>query len=642
MKKKAIVLLIMLGMVMQVSAFAMPEIPGTLDRIFTEEHTMYYVNVTDNEIPDITGTGYETLKKATKIYKEGEALTNENTTIIKNTSTGKKYRFVFTNESENLEISNVSIDNSGVLKVEGKIDKEGILKMFIFKPSSDDLDVSYTWDDVDESDMTQTVLDVVEFRAAGEGTQVTYSLPQTAGSGSYGIFITGDNLGKDYYNPGVYYASKSDLDKALEGFNEIAKLEASSENSKKLAAYIKQNSKLLYIDSEYFDKQLSEEAQLKACKEMFDENGYKTVDELQERFYKSVVTAWCTDGKNAEEILAAYKDNGTPKLYKEYCDLKSRTLVNNSIAMAKDNAEFEQIFNRMTSVSMINEAPAPAEIDAIFAKYMQYFGFSQAALDKYQNNKNVSARIMLGRPFTSASEIERIILSTEADKAPSGGGGGGGGGSTSHAGGTTGGNRVYAPEINAELEPDSEIKPADGFVFKDCENYEWAKTAIKHLYDNKIINGKGENHFAPQDNITREEFVKIIVNAFDFMGRSKTVFDDVNSSEWYAEPISTALYVGIINGISDTEFGVGMNITREDMAVIIYRAVNASGMKLDIEIDEKAELADLDTVSDYAAEAVNFLIEKGAINGSEGKFNPKSNATRAEAAQMIYQVIKIR
>ena len=114
MKKKAIVLLIMLAMVWQSSAFAMPNIPGTLDRVFTEEHTMYYVDITGDVIPDITGAEYVTLSKATKLYKEGDALTNENTTTIKNTKTGKRYRFVFTNETETLEVSNVSIDNPGV------------------------------------------------------------------------------------------------------------------------------------------------------------------------------------------------------------------------------------------------------------------------------------------------------------------------------------------------------------------------------------------------------------------------------------------------------------------------------------------------------------------------------------------------
>ena len=78
------------------------------------------------------------------------------------------------------------------------------------------------------------------------------------------------------------------------------------------------------------------------------------------------------------------------------------------------------------------------------------------------------------------------------------------------------------------------------------------------------------------------------------------------------------------------------------MAVIIFRAINKAGLELDIEIDQTAELSDMDEVSEYAKEAVEFLVSKGAIKGSNGKFNPKAYATRAEAAQMIYNVIKIR
>lgn len=645
MKKKIIVLLIMLGMLMQSSALAMPEFPGTLDRIFDEEHTMYYVDIDSDQIPDITGDGYETVSKATKIYEEGEALTVENTTVIRNTQTGKLYRIVFTNNSKTFEVTNSSINDSGVLSIEGKIDGEDVLTMFILKPSEANKDIAYTWDDVDESDMTKTVLDVVEFRATGEGTQVTYQFPSTAGSGAYGVLIVGDNLKEEYYNPAIYYTSKKDLDAALAGLNEIVKLESNDGNAQQLVDYIKQNSRMLYIDPTYFN-QLSDSAQIKACKELFKSDGYEDVIALQKQMYKSIVTAWITDGKDPETILEVYKESSVPALYNEYCGLKTKTIVNEAIAKATDSAELETIFNKLTTVEMINEAPAPEEINTILKAQMQYLGFSQEVIDKYEENENIATKLMFARPFSSAEDIEEVITEAQSEN-PSGNGstgstGGSTGGST-HSGGTTSsGSGIKAPVTNFSPEPDSEIKPEDKFVFSDCDNYEWAKTAIKHLYDNGIISGKDDTHFFPQDNITREEFVKIIVKAFDFIGSSDMTFTDVDTEEWYAEPISIALSTGIINGISDTEFGIGRNITREDMATIIYRAVQAANLELDIEIDEVAELTDLDTVSDYAKEAVEFLISKGAINGSDGKFNPKAYATRAEAAQMVYQVVKIR
>jgi len=161
------------------------------------------------------------------------------------------------------------------------------------------------------------------------------------------------------------------------------------------------------------------------------------------------------------------------------------------------------------------------------------------------------------------------------------------------------------------------------------------------MYINKIISGKSENKFAPADKVKREEFVKIIVNSFELTETAEITFEDVGD-EWFREYIERGFAGGIITGLNGQKFGVGENITREDMAVIIYRAVTETGLELDIEISEKAELSDLAEVSDYAKEAVEFLISKGAINGSEGKFKPKEFASRAEAAQMIYNVIKIR
>ena len=186
------------------------------------------------------------------------------------------------------------------------------------------------------------------------------------------------------------------------------------------------------------------------------------------------------------------------------------------------------------------------------------------------------------------------------------------------------------PEINNDL------------PFDDIDDVKWAYAAIEHLYDNKILNGKSENKFAPNDYVKREEFVKLLVNAFELSGSDSIDFDDVEENAWYSEFVKTAFKNEIIKGISENKFGVGENITREDMAVMIYRAVNVVGLELDIIVENKAELNDLDNVSDYAKEAVDFMIGKGAIKGTAGMFKPKSFATRAETAQMLYNIIKIR
>ena len=279
--------------------------------------------------------------------------------MIRNTDTGKRYRIAFTNNINRLEVTAVSINNRGVLNVEGKVERDEILKLFILKPTEADNDTSYTWDDVDQSDMTGTVLDVVEFRASGEGRQVSHQFPDTAVSGAYGVLIVGDDLEENYYSPSIFYTSKRDLENAFDGLNVIVKKPVNDSNARELSNYIDANGRMLYVDTTYFD-QLSDQSKIMACKELFKSEGYADMDDFRNTLGKSIVTAWSREGKSPEEILDAYKDT-VPALYKEYCGLKTKTLVNAAVKKAGSSEEFETLFNRMTTVEMVNEAPAPAE-----------------------------------------------------------------------------------------------------------------------------------------------------------------------------------------------------------------------------------------------------------------------------------------
>ena len=111
-------------------------------------------------------------------------------------------------------------------------------------------------------------------------------------------------------------------------------------------------------------------------------------------------------------------------------------------------------------------------------------------------------------------------------------------------------------------------------------------------------------------------------------------FSDVNKEEWYYPYIASGVKLGWIQGISETLFGVGSPLTRQDMAVLIERA---SGIESGI---SQALFSDDNLISDYAKEAVYRLRNKGIINGDdENRFNPKSFATRAEAAKIIYEMM---
>jgi hypothetical protein len=168
----------------------------------------------------------------------------------------------------------------------------------------------------------------------------------------------------------------------------------------------------------------------------------------------------------------------------------------------------------------------------------------------------------------------------------------------------------------------------------------WADEAVSALKKLGVINGKTNTEFAPEDNVTREEFVKMIVLLADInVEHGELKFHDVAENEWCYTPIKAASQKGIINGISETQFGIGQKITRQDMAVITANVLSY----LKISVSKKnLDFADTDKIADYAKDAVSKLTAKGIINGYEDStFRPEGFATRAEAAKILYGVLPL-
>lgn len=211
-------------------------------------------------------------------------------------------------------------------------------------------------------------------------------------------------------------------------------------------------------------------------------------------------------------------------------------------------------------------------------------------------------------------------------------------------GGVIGGSGSSTPsKPEQEQKPNEEvIKPVEPDkvnVFSDISEYVWAEDAILELAKRGIINGVGDGKFMPGASIKREEAVKMVVEAFELTGDAKTSFNDVTEESWFGEFVSVAVANGIISGIGENEFGAGINITRQDMAVLVYRALELKKSELP---NTEKDFEDADNISDYAKSAVNTLKAMGILKGyDDGTFAPKSYMSRAEFACMMYSVIEL-
>lgn len=193
--------------------------------------------------------------------------------------------------------------------------------------------------------------------------------------------------------------------------------------------------------------------------------------------------------------------------------------------------------------------------------------------------------------------------------------------------------------IRAALEPNKVyvIKTAP-YPFIDAHG--WGKSYIAALYARGIINGKSEAEFMPEAAITREEFVKLVVELFNLVDENaKTDFTDVSEGAWYYKYVASAQKEGIIGGVGDGRFGTGRYIKRQDMAKIINTMLKSRGIELSR--GNTAGFKDDAAIAEYAKEHV-YAISGHIISGDNlGNFNPNKNATRQEAAKMVYGMLDV-
>ena len=241
----------------------------------------------------------------------------------------------------------------------------------------------------------------------------------------------------------------------------------------------------------------------------------------------------------------------------------------------------------------------------------------------------------------AVTEVYNQLNDNDSDGNYGGGGGSGSGGSF--------GGSVKLPTgvvIDTTTQPPSSIPaqsgqkqdmitlPSDGYSsYTDVPSNHWSYKAVSLLSGAGVVSGYPDGSFGASSNITRAEFAKLVCISFGIPS-VKADFDDVSDDAWYNGYVGGGAKFGLINGYGNN-FGPDDFITRQDAAVIVYRALKNEGMVLngDAIYDD-----DID-ISLYAITAVGALRANEIMVGNNSKFLPLNNITRAEAAQLIYKAV---
>ena len=172
----------------------------------------------------------------------------------------------------------------------------------------------------------------------------------------------------------------------------------------------------------------------------------------------------------------------------------------------------------------------------------------------------------------------------------------------------------------------------------DDIDYHWAKNYIESVSYRGLFNGVSEKMFGPDETMTRGMVITVLgrLENIEKTGRT-TNFTDVPKGSYYEEYIAWGIENKIVTGTSENEFSPDKDITREEMAVMMANYVKYK--KFDYEL-KAIYFSDLDTISTWALESVKILNELKIMQGnSDGTYNPKKVATRAEIATVFYNYL---
>ncbi len=317
----------------------------------------------------------------------------------------------------------------------------------------------------------------------------------------------------------------------------------------------------------------------------------------------------------------AYK-NG---IYTKVIKLKS-TFSGNGIG---DWHKLVSAIEKTTAVERINDCETD-ELETAVLAYKNLIGLSADDLAGYNalpdTNQQIVLRSLYMKNFDITEQIKNAFtgaVTVEQQKLSNSNNNNKNDKPSRENMGTIGGGGLSAP-----------IAPKPTGIFTDINTSHWAYEYVAKLNGTSIISGYPDGSFKPDATVTREEFIKMVVAAAGLYDKNAVCeFGDVNPDDWFYTYVASAKAKGIVNGIDDTNFGAGVSISRQDVAVIVERLLNSNSGEKDA---VNTNYADDEKIADYAKVAVIRLSNLGILSGhDDGTFAPEAYLTRAQAAKVI-------
>jgi glycerophosphoryl diester phosphodiesterase len=179
-------------------------------------------------------------------------------------------------------------------------------------------------------------------------------------------------------------------------------------------------------------------------------------------------------------------------------------------------------------------------------------------------------------------------------------------------------------------------------TFSDLEHH-WSKQTVESMANKMIVQGVGASSFAPDRQVTRAEFASLLVRSFGLSSPQGTVtsYKDVKASDWFATAVSLAADAGLVSGYEDHTFRPDAPISRQEMAVMIGRALQFAGFKAEMKPTNSVTFSDEAQIAEWAKDAIRTASALKILNGRDGNtFSPLSTGTRAESAVMLSRMLQ--